>query len=64
MKINHNHNLTALNSSPIYAWKFKTRYINEDYHPGLRINRFGDDADFSEKMRAQIKGLQHVQRTR
>lgn len=61
-----NHNMSAINSNN--ALKFKTKDVTgsmEKLSSGLRINKAGDDASglaVSEKMRAQIRGLNQAER--
>jgi len=61
-----NHNMSSLNANNVL--KFKTRDVDktmEKLSSGIRINRSGDDASnlaVSEKMRAQIKGLNQAEK--
>ena len=60
------HNLTAMNSNRMLGLTTKTQAkATEKLSSGYRINRAGDDAAglaISEKMRAQITGLQTAQK--
>lgn len=61
-----NHNMSSINSNNVL--KFKTKEIDktmEKLASGMRINRGGDDASglaVSEKMRAQIRGLNQAEK--
>jgi len=61
-----NHNMSSLNANNVL--KFKTRDVDksmEKLSSGMRINRAGDDASnlaVSEKMRAQIRGLNQAEK--
>lgn len=61
-----NHNLNAMNAQRQFGINnFNTGKSIEKLSSGFRINRAGDDAaglSISEKMRAQIKGLQQASR--
>ncbi|GEN35039.1 flagellin N-terminal helical domain-containing protein [Aneurinibacillus danicus] len=61
-----NHNLNAMNAHRQFGINnFNTGKSIEKLSSGFRINRAGDDAaglSISEKMRAQIKGLQQASR--
>ena len=61
-----NHNMSAIFAQRQNSWNNKAVEGNiEKLSSGLRINRAGDDASglaVSEKMRAQIRGLQRAQR--
>jgi len=61
-----NHNISALNTyRQLSANNTNTQKSLEKLSSGLRINRAGDDAAglaISEKMRAQIRGLEQAQR--
>lgn len=61
-----NHNLPAMNAKrQLGANQFQAAKAQEKLSSGLRINRAGDDAAglaISEKMRAQIKGLDQASR--
>ena len=61
-----NHNIAALNSyGRLSANNAATEKSLEKLSSGLRINRAGDDAAglaISEKMRAQIRGLEQASR--
>ncbi|MBP7551787.1 MAG: flagellin [Spirochaetes bacterium] len=61
-----NHNMSSINANNVL--KFKTRDVDktmEKLSSGIRINRSGDDASnlaVSEKMRAQIRGLNQAEK--
>jgi len=61
-----NHNMSSINANNVL--KFKTRDVDkvmEKLSSGMRINRGGDDASglaVSEKMRAQIRGLNQAEK--
>ena len=61
-----NHNLSAMNSNRHFSLKMsKMDRSMESLSSGERINRGADDASglaVSEKMRAQIRGLQQASR--
>ena len=61
-----NHNMSAINSQrQMYKTSTAQSKASEKLSSGLRINRAGDDAAglaISEKMRAQIKGLNQASR--
>ena len=61
-----NHNIPALNAYRMLTWNNSQVSKNlEKLSSGLRINRAADDAAglvISEKMRAQIKGLDQARR--
>ena len=58
-----NHNIAALNTHRQLATNTANQKSIEKLSSGLRINRAGDDAAglaISEKMRAQIRGLDRL----
>ena len=61
-----NHNMSSINANNVL--KFKTKDVDkamEKLSSGMRINRAGDDASnlaVSEKMRAQIRGLNQAEK--
>jgi len=61
-----NHNMSSINANNVL--KFKTKDVDktmEKLSSGMRINRGGDDASglaVSEKMRAQIRGLNQAEK--